>query len=310
MITVTVVICTYNRAELLGEALDSLTRQTADRSSYEVIVVDNNSTDTTRETTEAFIERFDNIRIVGESAQGLSHARNRGCREAHADWIVYMDDDARARENLVERIQYIIGAFDFDCFGGVYEPWYKYGKPDWFRDEYATNRKNLDAPGVLEKDFASCIFTIKKDVLLSLGGFPVTLGMTGETISYGEETHLQVRMRKNGYTVGYDPSLLIYHSVNPSQLNPSWHIRSAYAAGRVYWRAFDRRPTWGSVMIFAVSAGFLFLKNLCVKTSRLLTEHYHHQNWVVETLSPAASNIGIVVEGIKILVRRTGPAVG
>jgi len=73
-----VVVCTYNRAQLLTEALDSVCNQTLDKSRYEIIVVDNNSADGTRELVGEFCRRFSNVRYCFEPQQGLSYARNRG----------------------------------------------------------------------------------------------------------------------------------------------------------------------------------------------------------------------------------------
>ncbi len=86
-----------------------------------------------------------------EFAQGLSHARNRGYREAQAAWVAYMDDDAKAYPDFVERILYITDQYPFDAVGGMFLPWYKYGKPKWFRDTYASNGRLLDQVGILEK---------------------------------------------------------------------------------------------------------------------------------------------------------------
>ncbi len=75
---ISIIICTYNRAELLNETIKSLLNQTVEVSHYEIIIVNNNSTDNTAEIVRGFIDRYNNIRIVLESKQGLSHARNRG----------------------------------------------------------------------------------------------------------------------------------------------------------------------------------------------------------------------------------------
>ncbi len=79
---ISVVVCTFNRANMLATILQSLCEQSIETSEYEVVVVDNNSTDDTREVVDEFHRCFSNIRYCSESKQGLSHARNRGWREA------------------------------------------------------------------------------------------------------------------------------------------------------------------------------------------------------------------------------------
>ncbi|MGD8380729.1 MAG: glycosyltransferase, partial [Syntrophobacterales bacterium] len=96
MIKISVIVCTYNRAELLGGTLRTLCHQTLDTSEYEVIVVDNNSTDNTREVVDEFCRRSSNVRYCFEPQQGLSHARNQGLQEAKGKYVAYIDDDARA----------------------------------------------------------------------------------------------------------------------------------------------------------------------------------------------------------------------
>jgi len=85
VIGLSVIICTYNRAELLKNVLQDVCEQTLADSEFEVIVVDNHSTDQTRAVAESFSQRYPNIRYCFEAQQGLSHARNRGWREARGD---------------------------------------------------------------------------------------------------------------------------------------------------------------------------------------------------------------------------------
>ena len=104
---VSVVICTYNRCDLLPPALESVVEQSAAGVGYEVIVVDNNSTDGTRRVVEAMIARrgHANLRYVFEGEQGLSHARNAGVRAARARVVAFTDDDVRAAPDWVASIK-------------------------------------------------------------------------------------------------------------------------------------------------------------------------------------------------------------
>jgi len=95
---VTVVVCTYNRAELLADALHSLLQlETAQRFTYEILVVDNGSTDDTADVCEAFMRDARlACRYVREDRPGVAAARNRGIRAARGAWIAYCDDDQLA----------------------------------------------------------------------------------------------------------------------------------------------------------------------------------------------------------------------
>ena len=100
---VSVVLCTYNRSHLLTPALDALLRQGPDTPPYEVIVVDNNSADATRQVVEPFIASGI-VRYAFEPSQGLSHARNHGLSIARADLIAFTDDDVRVTSTWIRSI--------------------------------------------------------------------------------------------------------------------------------------------------------------------------------------------------------------
>src|ERR1044071_912653 len=103
---ITVVISTYNRSEMLGAAIESALGQESAGVRYEVIVVDNNSTDGTREVIEGYIKRgHENLRYVFEGRQGVSYARNTGIAEARAGIIAFADDDVRVSKDWVAKIK-------------------------------------------------------------------------------------------------------------------------------------------------------------------------------------------------------------
>ena len=92
---ISVIICTYNRAELLSTALQTLCEQTTNKSRYEIIVVDNHSQDNTHAVFEDVRHRYPNLRYCMEKRQCLSHARNRGWRESQGIYVAYIDDECK-----------------------------------------------------------------------------------------------------------------------------------------------------------------------------------------------------------------------
>jgi MoaA/NifB/PqqE/SkfB family radical SAM enzyme/GT2 family glycosyltransferase len=96
-----VVICTFNRAELLAKTLGSLVGQTLDKGQYEVIVIDDGSSDTTRECVESFT-RILPVRYFFQKNAGLASARNHGIYTARGQIIFFMDDDDVASASLLE----------------------------------------------------------------------------------------------------------------------------------------------------------------------------------------------------------------
>jgi len=294
-----IIVCTYNRCDILRACLDSLAKQTIPADRYEVIVVDNNSTDSTGIVATDYAQRYSHFKAITEPKQGLSNARNRGWKEAVSDWVAYIDDDARASPQYGERLLYIIEHYPFECFGGVYTPWYKYGKPRWFRDEYASNRAVQDHTGILSKGFVSGgNFVIRKALLEEFGGFQPSLGMRPGKIAYGEETLLQMQLRDAGYTIGFDPRLTIEHLVGSEKLSPWWFVKSSYARNRDYTRCMNASSSRSMFQTIKSIIHDLFY--YAVKaTSQLSSNKYYWQNWIIEVFSPPASHIGSLIGTIQ-----------
>src|SRR6185436_14505596 len=99
---VSVVLCTYNRAARLADALTALVRQ-VEAPPYEVVVVDNNSTDDTPRVIAGFVAGG-RVRYASEPVQGLSYARNRGVATARGDILAFTDDDVRVGQTWIRSI--------------------------------------------------------------------------------------------------------------------------------------------------------------------------------------------------------------
>lgn len=230
----TVVICTYNRAHILSEALTSLLQQTVPPEDYSILIIDNNSTDHTQELVESFKNKFTDIRIVLENNQGLSHARNRAFKECQTEWLAFLDDDAKAHPDWVETILKTIGKGDFDGFGGPYYAWHHYGPaPRWLPEDFGTY-ESPQGYGLLKGDtyIPGGNSVLRCDAARSIGTFSTELGMSGNRCGYGEETHFFERMRTVGYRMGYVPHLKIDHCVLPYKYTLRWQIRSYFEYGK------------------------------------------------------------------------------
>jgi glycosyltransferase involved in cell wall biosynthesis len=116
---VSVVVCTYNRADFLRQTLASLLQQTLKSKCYEIIVVDDGSSDHTAEAVEDVRRgaRID-IRYIRQANSGIGNARNRGYREARAPWVAYIDDDELASEHWLSELLDTAEATSADCVGG------------------------------------------------------------------------------------------------------------------------------------------------------------------------------------------------
>jgi glycosyltransferase involved in cell wall biosynthesis len=242
VLKLSVVVCTYNRVQLLTDALDSICNQTLDKSHYEIIVVDNNSADGTRELVGEFCRRFSHVRYCFESQQGLSYARNRGWREAKGDYVAYTDDDCKLPEQWLEVAKEIIEQVSPDVFGGPYYAFHTTPKPRWFKDSYGSHELDKKARTLQEDEYldGANIF-LRRSLLESLGGFDTSLGMSGTSVGYGEETALLqlLRTMEPAQLVYFDPRLYVYHLVAPQKMSMYWIIRQRFAAGRYSFRTFQ-----------------------------------------------------------------------
>ena len=121
---VSVVVATYNRCEIMPGTLESLINQEGD-TAYEVIVVDNNSTDDTRNVINKLRTKrgYEKLTYHFEEKQGVSHARNRGIAAARASIIAFTDDDIRPASNWIKSISEAFRKFpEADCIGGKVLP--------------------------------------------------------------------------------------------------------------------------------------------------------------------------------------------
>jgi glycosyltransferase involved in cell wall biosynthesis len=237
-----IVVCTYNRAEILTGCLKSLSEQIAPSEYFEIIVVDNNSTDTTQKVVEFFCKKYNNFRLVKEYKQGLSHARNRGWQDAKGEYVAYLDDDALAPSDWVCRIKSFIDRRPaISAFGGPYVAYSLVPIPDWFPPEYGNHSLGEEErPIVAGNEWINGTnMILKKQLLHDLDGFDHNLGMTGSSISYGEEINFFVKLNDRKIVIYYVPNIIVKHLVAEYKMDIFWLFKSAYKVGRCYRLTFN-----------------------------------------------------------------------
>ncbi|MBK8111666.1 MAG: glycosyltransferase family 2 protein [Saprospiraceae bacterium] len=230
-----VLISSYNRSAVLGKCLDQLVLHVKNHSEkLEVLVVDNASTDQTKEMvlSKMAMVPFELI-YVSEPTPGLSNARNKGAHVARAPWLFYLDDDGLVIDSTFNQLFETIYQFDFDFFGGSYQAYHAALPPDWLPKNYGNKKMQATTTGPIGQDHISGgIMVIKKSDLLDNGGFKSNLGMRSQAIGYGEESELQHRLQKAGYKLGLNPHFLMLHLVGEHKYHVGWHVRAAFAQGR------------------------------------------------------------------------------
>lgn len=279
MTEVSVIICSFNRAVLLSKCLDHLVLHAKEYAAkLEVIVVDNGSTDQTKQVVHKRLGTTPfELLYVSESKAGLSNARNKGAEVAKAEWLFYLDDDGLVVENTFDQLFHTIHSFDFDFFGGSYKAYHASNPPDWLPTTFGNKNISATKTGSLNGDTISGgIMVIKKSVLLDQGGFLNTLGMRANAIGYGEEVELQVRLQKAGYKLGINPDFLMLHLVGVHKYDVAWHLRAAFALGRDGARSdapINHRPLRSLLWVMPI--------HLIRNTKRWITERSYTLNHLV-----------------------------
>lgn len=246
---ISVVVCTYNRAGLLRSCLEPLTAQTLAREKFEVLVIDNNSTDDTSQVANEFAAKNSHFRVIAEPEQGLSHARNRGWKEAEGQFVAYIDDDARARTDWLSQMYgFVERNPDVEAFGGPFEAFFEMELPVWFPPEYGSwSLGERERPIKVGEEYINGTnMAFRKSLLQSLGGFKTSLGMTGERISYGEETRLLIDLAERGIPVYYLPQMRVSHLVADYKMSLRWLLFSSYASGRCSAETLNQQRSLGA----------------------------------------------------------------
>ena len=247
--SLSVVLCTYNRADLLVDALQALVDQSADSPPYEVVVVDNNSTDRTREVVESFVPRGI-VRYTFEPRQGLSSARNHGTSVARSELVAFTDDDVRVTPTWVRTIVDGFAANpDAAIVGGRVEADWPEPPPPWLRETGDAPLALLDFgddPFRITPARPVCLIganiAVRRQLLERLGGFSTALQRVRDGIGSTEDSDLQVRAIASGASAVYDPRIVVRAQVPRDRLLKPYH--RAWHAGHGRFYAIMRDPAF------------------------------------------------------------------
>ena len=303
-----VIICTYNRCDLLVNALQALSGQTLEKSNYEVIVVDNNSQDNTRDITEGFSLKFPNIRYCLETQQGLSYARNRGWRQSNGTYVAYIDDECKVPTKWLAVAKQIIECQSPAVFGGPYYGYHNSSMPCWWKKSYESFELSETARNLRpEENLRGANIFIQRNLLEMTGGFSIELGMSGEVLAYGEEADLQKRIRTTmpNVLIYYDPDLYIYHLVRSEKVTWRYILCSRFAGGRHIYTVFcDDIPEVSGLykiglLLKAILTIFIFFASFLIGVLRLDRKRYPYlQNYLYENTFMHVQTFGLIYERI------------
>lgn len=238
---ITVIICTYNREKYIGQLLDSLAKNDYPESDYEIVLVNNNSTDNTRLICERFAANHPNIsfRYVEEHEQGLSAARNRGIKEAKGDIVIYVDDDALVDSDYIRTYAEHFSSFpETMAAGGPIEPLYETAEPSWMSPYTKALLTAWMNYGDKVREYPSGRFpgggnaAYRKSVFDKVGLFNTDLGRKGTALLASEEKDIFDKMRQLGMRVLYLPTPVLHHIIPQAKLEEPYFDRLTLQIGR------------------------------------------------------------------------------
>ncbi len=297
---VSLIIATYNRSQWVVETLRSVVEQSADQNRWECIVVNNNSTDDTISRVEEFISSHSNfdIRLVTESKQGLSHARNCGIANSRGEILAIIDDDELINRDFISAyIEFFDSHPDVASAGGKIIAQYRTARPAWMSKYTERPIANPIDLGEQPQEFPKGVIpgggnmAIMRWAIDSYGVFDPTLGRCGERLIGGEESDLFERLRAGGESCWYIPQAVMYHLIPDEKLNHKYMDALSYnigvsqrlragIEGRRFFR-FSELLKWGATLVIA--AGYTLCGKL-PKAHYLLRMRYHISRGVFSTL--------------------------
>jgi glycosyltransferase involved in cell wall biosynthesis len=235
-----VILPTYNRAASLRRAVDALLRQDAPARSYEIVVVDNNSTDGTAALLSSMRDR--RVTSVVEPRQGLSFARNAGIAAARAGILAFTDDDVEVAPDWVSIIVATLEARpDVDGAGGRVLPAWEGARPAWLtRSHWAplALQDHGDEKRVFDRHtplgLVGANIALRRAAFARAGLFSPGVQRVKDGIGSTEDHDLLTRVYAAGGRMLYAPRMLVLARVQPDRCEREYHRRWHQGHGRFH----------------------------------------------------------------------------
>jgi len=274
-VTVSVILCTFNRSQSLARTLENLAVSVMPESvAWEVLVIDNNSSDATREVAESFCQRDPaHFRYLFEPTSGKSHALNRGVREAKGEILAFTDDDLTVEPTWLQNLTANLCSGEWAGAGGRILTEKSFSPPRWIPRNgrhalapLAVFDPSLKAGPLGESPFgANMAYHCR--VFKKYGGFRTDLGpgVGHGNLQKSEDNEFGHRLRAAGEQLRYEPSALVYHSVAPDRIKQSYFLNWWFQKSRSDILAFGIPA---EIKWFIAGIPLVFLRRLAVWSFR------------------------------------------
>lgn len=227
---ISIIICTAGNHSQAIAAAESILSQSFSIDKYEVIIVNNSHI--------PFPKTTDKIKVITEEELGLSKARNSGAKAAKGEYLLFMDDDARANTGLLDAIY---SAFilhkRFSIIGGQIYLKLPTPLPDIFLEGRESVWSGYTVPYRIFREvkehyefpYGAC-FAVKHSTLDVLGGFSENYGRCGNNYAGGEETALCFKALRYGFKIGIEPKASVTHCVDEKRFTKE-HVKRTLKEG-------------------------------------------------------------------------------
>ena len=245
---ISVVICTYNRKDSLMATLEALTRMSVPPElTWELLVIDNNSSDGTKEAVGSFMcsERNLPLKYLFEPVAGLSHARNHGVQASQGTIIAFIDDDVIVSREWLAEVRNAFRQYDPVCVGGRVLLDETSPRPIWWDKAYDRPVGKFDrgTSVITYKENDEYLIGIganmmfKKIVFEKYGLFRTDMGKRPDQLNTGEEADMVRRLGKHKELIIYYPKAVLYHCPAAERFTKRYLREHFYSLG---WCAFLR----------------------------------------------------------------------
>lgn len=237
---ISVIICTFNRDKYIYATLQKVAQNAYPTDDYEIVLINNNSTDTTEELCNKFKSEYQQVqfRYFVEYEQGLSFARNRGIKESKGDILAFLDDDAFVKPDYLVNIDNGFREYpEAMAFGGRIIPQFESGEiPKWLCKWTYTWLSALDRGDNVNvfcgKDFPiGANMGVRKHAIDMCGTFNVSLGRNKKNLLAGEEKDFFYRLGQSNLKTYYFPNVVVEHVIPQSRTSSDYVARMGEGVG-------------------------------------------------------------------------------
>lgn len=243
---ISVIICTYNRSNHLRNVLRSLSELVVPNNlKWEIIVVDNNSTDDTKDIVKQMANSLNlSIKYLFESRQGKSYALNTGIQKAEGQIIAFTDDDVIVDRKWLKTIYYSFKQHACDGLCGKIYITIPEKTPPWLTKELWGFLGYLDYGDkpffITNEDIFGGNVVYTRKMIERTGLFNVNLGRTGNKLIGKEDVEYGKKVIEQGGRLLYEPALKVFHKIEPWKFKRSYFLKLHYYEGKVSAKLYDK----------------------------------------------------------------------